>query len=149
MLPLAWIPVLSTPFVLAMTMAGGIVTGQSASKPKPPESAAPAAQAAPAGCGGALGKPVAVLGEMSVCSGAAAAGDERTGAPASGASIASLSPGGRAEVAGLQAGDVIYKIDGEDVANGEQAATRLTTKSKSVDITISFSRTGLRYRVRL
>ena len=60
-----------------------------------------------------------------------------------------MSPGGIAQVAGLRAGDVIYRVGGVDVEDNVEAAARLSLLVESADTVVNFLRGGRPYLVRL
>ena len=51
--------------------------------------------------------------------------------------------------AGLQEGDVIYRVGGVDVDNNVEATARLSLIQESADIVVNFLRRGRPYRVKL
>ena len=54
-----------------------------------------------------------------------------------------MSPGGIAQVAGLQAGDVIYRVGGVDVEDNIEATARLSLLIESADtVHVNFLRRG-------
>ncbi len=66
-----------------------------------------------------------------------------------GALVTEVSPGGVAQVAGLQAGDVIYRVGGVDVEDNVEATARLGLLVESADTVVNFLRGGRPYLVRL
>ena len=66
-----------------------------------------------------------------------------------GALVTEVSPGGIAQVAGLQAGDVIYRVGGVDVEDNVEATARLSLLVESADTVVNFLRRGRPYLVRL
>ena len=66
-----------------------------------------------------------------------------------GALVTEVSPGGIAQVAGLQAGDVIYRVGGVDVEDNVEATARLGLLVESADTVVNFLRAGRPYLVRL
>ena len=60
-----------------------------------------------------------------------------------------MSPGGIAQVAGLQTGDVIYRVGGVDVEDNVEAAARLSLIGDTADTVVNFLRGGRPYLVRL
>ncbi len=66
-----------------------------------------------------------------------------------GALVTEVSPGGIAQVAGLRAGDVIYRVGGVDAENGVEVAARLGLLVDSADTVVNFLRGGRPYLVRL
>ena len=66
-----------------------------------------------------------------------------------GALVTEVSPGGIAQVAGLRAGDVIYRVGGVDVDDNVEAAARLSLLVESADTVVNFLRGGRPYLVRL
>ena len=66
-----------------------------------------------------------------------------------GALVTEVSPGGIAQVAGLQAGDVIYRVGGVDVEDNVEATARLGLLVESADTVVNFLRGGRPYLVRL
>ena len=66
-----------------------------------------------------------------------------------GALVTAVSAGGAAQVAGLQAGDVIYRVGGVDVEDNVEAAARLSLIADRADTTVNFLRRGRPYLVKL
>ena len=66
-----------------------------------------------------------------------------------GALVTEVSPGGIAQVAGLRAGDVIYRVGGVDVEDNIEATARLSLLGESADTVVNFLRGGRPYLVRL
>lgn len=66
-----------------------------------------------------------------------------------GALVTEVSPGGVAEVAGIRAGDVIYRVGGVDVEDNVEATARLGLLVESADTVVNFLRGGRPYLVRL
>ena len=66
-----------------------------------------------------------------------------------GALVTEVSPGGVAQVAGLRAGDVIYRVGGVDVEDNVEATARLGLLVESADTVVNFLRGGRPYLVRL
>ena len=66
-----------------------------------------------------------------------------------GALVTGVSAGGIAQVAGLRAGDVIYRVGGVDVGDNIEATARLSLIGDSADTTVNFLRRGRPYRVKL
>ncbi len=67
----------------------------------------------------------------------------------SGALVTEVVTGGLAAVAGLQAGDVIYRVGGADVDDNVEATARLSVIEDSADTVVNFLRRGRPYRVKL
>ncbi len=65
--------------------------------------------------------------------------------------IASLNPGGSAQMAGIQAGDVLEKIDGTAITNSEGAQSILASKKPGDYVFLLINRSGVRFerKVRL
>ena len=63
--------------------------------------------------------------------------------------ITEVIPDGVGPVAGLQSGDVIYRVGGVDVTNTSETAERLTLLVANADAVITFLRRGRPYRVKL
>ena len=63
--------------------------------------------------------------------------------------VTEVSPGGIAQVAGLQAGDVIYRVGGVDVEDNVEATARLSLIGDTADTVVNFLRGGRPYLVRL
>ena len=66
-----------------------------------------------------------------------------------GALVVELETDGVSEVAGLQPGDVIYRVGGIDVSDAEAAAESLAGVGTSADTVVNFLRGGRPYRVKL
>ena len=66
-----------------------------------------------------------------------------------GALVTGVSGGGIAQVAGLQAGDVIYRVGGVDVEDNIEATARLSLIGDTADTVVNFLRRGRPYRVKL
>ena len=66
-----------------------------------------------------------------------------------GALVTEVSPGDIAQVAGLRAGDVIYRVGGVDVEDNVEATARLSLLVESADTVVNFLRRGRPYLVRL
>lgn len=66
-----------------------------------------------------------------------------------GALVVELDAAGVSSRAGLQSGDVIYRVGGVDVANAESAAETLALIGSSSDTIVNFLRGGRPYRVKL
>ena len=66
-----------------------------------------------------------------------------------GALVTEVSPGDIAQVAGLRAGDVIYRAGGVDVEDSVEATARLSLLVESADTVVNFLRRGRPYLVRL
>ena len=66
-----------------------------------------------------------------------------------GALVTGVSAGGIAQVAGLLAGDVIYRVGGVDVEDNVEATARLSLIGDRADTTVNFLRRGRPYRVKL
>ena len=66
-----------------------------------------------------------------------------------GALVTGVSAGGIAQVAGLQAEDVIYRVGGVDVEDNVEATARLSLIGDRADTTVNFLRRGRPYRVKL
>ncbi len=66
-----------------------------------------------------------------------------------GALVTGVSGGGIAQVAGLQAGDVIYRVGGVDVEDNIEATARLSLIGDTADTVVNFLRQGRPYRVKL
>ena len=63
--------------------------------------------------------------------------------------VTGVSAGGIAQVAGLQAEDVIYRVGGVDVEDNVEATARLSLIGDRADTTVNFLRRGRPYRVKL
>ncbi len=66
-----------------------------------------------------------------------------------GALVTAVSDGGIAQVAGLRAGDVIYRVGGVDVEDNIEATARLSLLRENADTVVNFLRRGRPYLVRL
>ena len=66
-----------------------------------------------------------------------------------GALVVELDGAGVSEAAGLEPGDVIYRVGGIDVSDAEAAAESLAGVSTSADTVVNFLRGGRPYRVKL
>ena len=66
-----------------------------------------------------------------------------------GALVTGVSAGGIAQVAGLQAGDVIYRVGGVDVEDNIETTARLSLIGDTADTVVNFLRSGRPYRVKL
>ena len=66
-----------------------------------------------------------------------------------GALVTEVAAGGVAGVAGLQAGDLIYRVGGADVADAGTAAGRLAQIAARADTVVNFLRGGRPYRIKL
>lgn len=66
-----------------------------------------------------------------------------------GALVADLRPGGISGVAGMHAGDLIYRIGGVDVGDARAAAENLQRVGPRADTVVNFLRGGRPYRVKL
>ena len=66
-----------------------------------------------------------------------------------GALVTDVAADGISQRAGLQAGDVIYRVGGVDVDNNVEAAARLSLIQKSADTVVNFLRGGRPYRLKL
>lgn len=66
-----------------------------------------------------------------------------------GALVADLRPGGISGVAGMHAGDLIYRIGGVDVGDARAAAENLERVGPRADTVVNFLRGGRPYRVKL
>ena len=66
-----------------------------------------------------------------------------------GALVTEVSPGGIAQVAGLRAGDVIYRVGGVDAEDNIEVTARLSLLVESADTVVNFLRGGRPYLVRL
>ena len=67
----------------------------------------------------------------------------------SGALITEVVGDGVAQVAGLRAGDVIYRVGGVDVDNNVKATARLSMIGQASDTVVNFLRRGRPYRVKI
>ena len=66
-----------------------------------------------------------------------------------GALVTEVVTGGVAQLAGLQAGDVIYRVGGVDVDNNIETTARLSLIEKDADTVVNFLRRGRPYRVKI
>ena len=66
-----------------------------------------------------------------------------------GALVTAVSDGGIAQVAGLRAGDVIYRVGGVDVEDNIEATARLSLIGDTADTLVNFLRRGRPYLVKL
>ena len=66
-----------------------------------------------------------------------------------GALVVTVGDGGRAAVEGVQAGDMIYRVAGEDTADAGTAGERLGNVVSESDTMINFLRRGRPYRIKL
>lgn len=66
-----------------------------------------------------------------------------------GALVTAVSAGGVAQAAGLQAGDVIYRVGGVDVEDNVETTARLSLIGDAADTVVNFLRGGRPYLVRL
>ena len=66
-----------------------------------------------------------------------------------GALVTEVVAAGVAQVAGLEVGDVIYRIGGVDVENNVEATARLSLIKKTADTVVNFLRRGRPYRVKI
>ena len=66
-----------------------------------------------------------------------------------GALVAAVVDGGIAAVAGVQPGDMIYRVAGVDVAAADEAAPGLARVGTNSDTQINFLRRGRPYRIKL
>jgi S1-C subfamily serine protease len=66
-----------------------------------------------------------------------------------GALVTGDAAGGIAQVAGLQAGDVIYRVGGVDVEDNIETTARLSLIGDTADTVVNFLRRGRPYRVKL
>ena len=66
-----------------------------------------------------------------------------------GALVVTVGDGGRAAVEGVQAGDMIYRVAGEDIADADTAGKRLGNVVSESDTMINFLRRGRPYRIKL
>ena len=66
-----------------------------------------------------------------------------------GALITEVVTGGVAHLAGLRAGDVIYRIGGVDVDGNVEATFRLSLIEETADTVVNFLRRGRPYRVKI
>ncbi len=67
----------------------------------------------------------------------------------SGALVTEVVADGVAQVAGLRAGDVIYRVGGVDVDNNVKATARLSLIEQTSDTVVNFLRRGRPYRVKI
>jgi C-terminal processing protease CtpA/Prc len=66
-----------------------------------------------------------------------------------GALVVEVEPEGIAAVAGVQAGDMIYRVAGADVAGADDAGTGLASVGTDSDTLVNFLRRGRPYLVKL
>jgi hypothetical protein len=66
-----------------------------------------------------------------------------------GALVTEVDTGNVAQVAGLQEGDVIYRVGGVDVDNNVETAARLSLIDATADTVVNFLRRGRPYRVKI
>ena len=66
-----------------------------------------------------------------------------------GALVERVEAGSIAAVAGFQAGDMIYRVGGVDVADVDDAATAFTRIAVTSDTIVNFLRRGRPYRIKL
>ncbi len=66
-----------------------------------------------------------------------------------GALVAAVNDGGVAALAGVQAGDLIYRVAGADVTRAADAGRRLANVGSDSDTQINFLRRGRPYRIKL
>ena len=66
-----------------------------------------------------------------------------------GALVVEVVDGGIAAVAGVQPGDMIYRVAGVDVPGADDAGTGLAAVGTDSDTQINFLRRGLPYRIKL
>ena len=66
-----------------------------------------------------------------------------------GALAVEVEAGGIAAAAGVQAGDMIYRVAGVDVTGATDAGSRLVTVGPDSDTQINFLRRGRPYRIKL
>ena len=66
-----------------------------------------------------------------------------------GALVTAVPPDGVAGIAGLQAGDLIYRVGGRDVPDAAAAADRLGQVAARSDTVVNFLRGGRPYRIKL
>ena len=66
-----------------------------------------------------------------------------------GALITEVRAGGVGEVAGVRAGDVIYRVGGVDVSSAEEATVRISLIEPDGDTVVNFLRQGRPYRVKI
>jgi len=59
-----------------------------------------------------------------------------------GAQIAETTPGGPSEKAGLQAGDVVKKVDGQTISSPDDVAQSISDKSPGDKVTVTVDRNG-------
>ena len=104
-------------------------------------------------CDGGTRTPATIVG-VTLCTAAPTAALDR-GADADnlqireGALVGELEADGVSAVAGLQSGDVIYRVGGEDVSDADTAAKRLSGVRVTSDTVVNFLRNGRPYRVKL
>ena len=63
--------------------------------------------------------------------------------------VTEVAPDSLSQRAGLQAGDVIYRVGGVDVDNSVKVTARLSLLQESADTVVNFLRRGRPYRVKL
>ena len=66
-----------------------------------------------------------------------------------GALVTAVAADGVGGVAGMQAGDLIYRVGGGDVPDAEAAAGRLALVAARADTVVNFLRAGRPYRIKL
>ena len=66
-----------------------------------------------------------------------------------GALVTEVASGDLAQTAGLQAGDVIYRVGGVDVDDNVEATARLSLIDETADTVVNFLRRGRPYRVKI
>ena len=66
-----------------------------------------------------------------------------------GALVTAVAPESVLQVAGLQEGDVIYRVGGVDVDNNVEATARLSLIKRASDTVVNFLRRGRPYRVKI
>ena len=104
-------------------------------------------------CGGESRAEAALVG-MTLCDGQATPGllaraEADNLQVRDGALVTEVAAEGVAGVAGMQAGDLIYRIGGGDVADAEAAAGRLARVAARADTVVNFLRRGRPYLVKL
>ena len=67
----------------------------------------------------------------------------------SGALITDVDRDGVGEIAGLRAGDVIYRVGGAYVTDAEEATARIALIERASDTVVNFLRRGRPYRVKI
>ena len=67
----------------------------------------------------------------------------------SGALIIEARTGGVGDVAGVRAGDVIYRVGGVNLTNAEDTTARLALIARDSDTVVNFLRRGRPYRVKI